>query len=80
MWEEFYSPKQPDITPENTHGRETVYSCDQCGKSFAISAQLNLHQRTHTGENPYSCNQCDKRYSDKRCLIKHQKIHEGVVS
>jgi len=56
---------------------EMPYTCDQCGKGFAVKERLRLHQRTHTGERPYQCEHCDKSFARGGQLMVHRRTHTG---
>jgi uncharacterized Zn-finger protein len=51
------------------------YVCDQCGKSFSSSSNLNTHKYIHTDEQSYECMQCNKKFNQYSNLISHEKRH-----
>ncbi|PIO31417.1 hypothetical protein AB205_0198780 [Aquarana catesbeiana] len=53
------------------------FICSDCGKSFALQSDLEVHQPTHTGKKPYSCSDCGKRFPVKSKLIQHVRVHTG---
>ena len=61
-----------------SYTREKPYTCSQCSKSFATSANMKRHIAMHTGERPHPCAVCGKSFADKGGLRKHQRTHTGV--
>ncbi|KFO82291.1 Zinc finger protein 84, partial [Cuculus canorus] len=43
-----------------THKRENVFECVECGKSFGRKASLVVHQRVHMGGQLYKCKEWKK--------------------
>ncbi|XP_053677687.1 zinc finger protein 850-like [Anopheles nili] len=45
------------------HSTELLFECKLCGKKFAVSEKLKIHQRVHTGERPFECSYCHRTFS-----------------
>ena len=45
----------------STAGRDKVFTCNVCNRSFGYKHVLQNHERTHTGEKPFECKECHKR-------------------
>lgn len=50
--------------------------CGVCGKMFASSWQLHVHEQIHTKFKPYACRFCGERFSKAALRINHERIHE----
>nr|KAF6320072.1 replication initiator 1 [Myotis myotis] len=55
----------------------SVYSCEDCGRSFRLERFLRAHQRQHTGERPFICTECGKNFGKKTHLVAHSRVHSG---
>lgn len=52
----------PTISPEAAKdGKDKVFTCGVCSRSFGYKHVLQNHERTHTGEKPFECQECHKR-------------------
>lgn len=52
--------------------------CYQCGKEYANSKSLRVHQRLHgANPKPFQCDECDKAFSQKPDLTKNG-VHRGM--
>ncbi|MXQ88225.1 hypothetical protein E5288_WYG017109 [Bos mutus] len=63
--------KRPDIL------RPYICTYKNCGKAYAKSSHLRIHERVHTGEKPYKCNVngCTWAFSRSDELNRHKKRH-----
>ncbi|MXQ99831.1 hypothetical protein E5288_WYG021428 [Bos mutus] len=63
--------KRPDIL------RPYICTYKNCGKAYAKSSHLRIHERVHTGEKPYKCNVngCTWAFSRSSELNRHNKRH-----
>jgi len=59
------------------HSQEKNFSCEYCGKKFALLQYLKEHANTHTGEKPYVCGVagCQERFSQTGKLSLHRRTH-----
>ncbi|XP_026284756.1 protein krueppel-like isoform X2 [Frankliniella occidentalis] len=58
-------------------GRDKVFTCLVCNRSFGYKHVLQNHERTHTGEKPFECAQCHKRFTRDHHLKTHMRLHTG---
>ncbi|XP_043246592.1 protein krueppel-like [Amphibalanus amphitrite] len=58
-------------------GREKVFVCQVCNRSFGYKHVLQNHERTHTGEKPFECKECHKRFTRDHHLKTHMRLHTG---
>ena len=61
----------------NSNGREKVFTCNVCNRSFGYKHVLQNHERTHTGEKPFECKECHKRFTRDHHLKTHMRLHTG---
>ena len=65
----------PMIEPESTaplvRGKDGMYSCRYCSRSFYRLFSLQRHERVHTGFKPCFCRLCGKGFSEPRNLRQH---------
>jgi uncharacterized Zn-finger protein len=58
-------------------GKVKAALCHQCGKSFASSASLELHEKLHGGERQFRCTACAKSFVLKAQHEMHMRTHAG---
>ena len=58
-------------------GREQVFTCETCKRSFGYKHVLQNHERTHTGEKPFHCGLCEKKFTRDHHLKMHMRLHLG---
>lgn len=51
--------------------------CDQCGRCFASSSELKLHDRKHSGVKKNICSVCGKDFATPSNLLVHSRTHSG---
>jgi hypothetical protein len=61
----------------SANGREKVFTCNVCNRSFGYKHVLQNHERTHTGEKPFECKECHKRFTRDHHLKTHMRLHTG---
>ena len=59
------------------NGRDKVFTCKICNRSFGYKHVLQNHERTHTGEKPFECKVCNKRFTRDHHLKTHMRLHTG---
>ncbi|XP_073719128.1 uncharacterized protein [Misgurnus anguillicaudatus] len=57
--------------------KKKQFHCEQCGKIFGSSSNLNVHMRTHSDEKPFNCTECGNSFKTKQHLKIHQRVHTG---
>ncbi|XP_034877253.1 replication initiator 1 isoform X1 [Mirounga leonina] len=63
--------------PEPAAAPPSLFSCEDCGRSFRLERFLRAHQRQHTGERPFACAECGKNFGKKTHLVAHARVHSG---
>ncbi|KAJ6645873.1 Zinc finger protein [Pseudolycoriella hygida] len=58
-------------------GADRKYSCEVCGASYNLAANLQAHMWRHTGKKEFTCDICSKEFSHISNIKKHMKIHSG---
>ena len=61
----------------NRHWERLDFSCEDCGKVFAVKAWLTSHMLIHADPTikPFVCNICSKSYKNKLLLRSHLQVH-----
>ncbi|CAD1478375.1 unnamed protein product [Heterotrigona itama] len=71
------SPLSSISLEANKDGRDKVFTCGVCSRSFGYKHVLQNHERTHTGEKPFECPECHKRFTRDHHLKTHMRLHTG---
>ncbi|KAM3862880.1 uncharacterized protein ACN63O_012774 [Diretmus argenteus] len=66
-----------ELPADELPARDSIVSCDVCGKKFPNPSQYKVHKRSHTGEKPFHCDICGKSYRLKETLRDHRYTHTG---
>ncbi|XP_076598439.1 uncharacterized protein LOC143327813 isoform X2 [Chaetodon auriga] len=66
-----------ELPADELPARDTIITCEVCGKKFPNPSQFKVHQRSHTGEKPFHCDICGKSYRLKELLRDHRYTHTG---
>lgn len=70
-------PPEKKTNGKESGGREKVFVCQVCNRSFGYKHVLQNHERTHTGEKPFECKECHKRFTRDHHLKTHMRLHTG---
>ncbi|XP_055379656.1 zinc finger protein 845-like [Condylostylus longicornis] len=63
---------------KTVHIREKTFICEECGKVFATSDQLNSHKVVHSDFTPFQCPKCPKSFKRLTSLRTHIDCHEDT--
>ncbi|XP_064091898.1 myoneurin-like isoform X4 [Macrobrachium nipponense] len=58
-------------------GRDTMYTCSECGLVSRSLSNFRQHWMTHSGERPFKCDVCPYSCIKKNDLKKHMAKHTG---
>lgn len=64
------------ITHVKSSHSKTLF-CGTCGKTFANSRCLRLHEKVHTDKKEFVCQECGKTFYRREHLIVHVRTHSG---
>lgn len=76
--EEFLVEEEVEEMFENQKHHTTIFSCDQCDKTYDKRSSYLYHQRTkHTNPSnfKFQCSVCNKKFAYNNDLIRHTRIH-----
>ena len=54
---------------------DTVYPCEECGKTFRQKGNLKKHMLVHSENRLFNCKQCDKKFKFPEQLRRHELWH-----
>ncbi|XP_064616575.1 zinc finger protein 34-like [Liolophura sinensis] len=69
----------PEIKPKQKRyrGKQTVFCCSLCPKTFPLNCRLTKHLKTHAGIKPFMCTECGNCFTQNSSLQKHMRTHTG---
>lgn len=62
---------------QQSHGKNKIFTCKVCDKTFGYKHVLQNHEKTHTGEKAHMCCVCNKRFRRDHHLKVHMRLHSG---
>jgi len=65
------------VHKRTVHSNRRDYGCHYCTKSFAMRAQLEVHENVHTGLKPYKCDVCSKAFKAPSGLHIHKQTQHS---
>ena len=76
--------KSPSITLLEKHEKAyhkvtVVHNCEECGKIFTRTADLNQHKVSCHEKKQYPCNKCDYKSPSTTLLDEHEKSYHHVT-
>lgn len=59
--------------------KKKIFTCQQCGKVFAIQKHLNQHEAAHDKtKQSFACSLCGKEFTKQRILTHHISMHKEL--
>lgn len=82
--EEEHLCQEKTLTPEQSKAFSQArvpagekIACQECGATFACTANLRNHMRIHTGERPFVCEECGASFTQRSNMRSHKRVHTG---
>ena len=73
---DYSSPHKWMVERHMTQVHGKPHQCQECGKSFKLSEQLERHMKRHQPGQREKCTQCDMSFNNKRAKYRHMnEIH-----
>lgn len=58
-------------------GKQPIYKCNVCDKSYHSAGSLKTHQTVHTGVLAHLCKHCGKAFRTQGQVKVHERSHTG---
>lgn len=75
--EEFRLKKELNAHIHEKHPGLRKFVCEECGKTFPTTNQLNSHKVSHVNEPQHKCPQCPKSFKNRRRMLVHLEVHSA---